>query len=380
MKSKRAVAVDAFCGAGGVSLGLREAGFNVAFAFDCDSTAVQTYERNIGPHVVQAQVEQTSGKEILSRIGLRPGELTLLSGGPPCQGFSIQRRGSRKDRRNDLIFEFVRLADEMKPHFFMMENVPAILGPRARNYVAEFEERSYNAGYRIHGAILNAANYGVPQQRRRAFLVGEREDLEGTFEFPRGTLSEEEWLTVRDAIGDLPKPLPDPNAEPEIANHRLGRISETNIKRISHVPEGGGRADIPTHLQLPCHRVSVEKAGHRGVYGRLEWRRPSGTITTKCNSFTRGRFGHPSEDRNITMREAARIQGFPDSFVFLGGTVPVAHQVGNAVPPALAAALGQAILEAYDPRGGTRRRKRLSQAELPFRGDSRGRRSNRLGH
>ena len=135
---------------------------------------------------------------------------------------------------------------------------------------------------------------------------------------------------------------------PELAipNHQPDRISDLNRERISHVPEGGGRADIPYELRLPCHQVSVEVAGHRGVYGRLSWDQPAGTITTKCNSFTRGRFAHPVAHRNISMREAARIQSFPDDFVFEGSKVEVAHQIGNAVPPRLASELGKAIRSA----------------------------------
>ncbi len=379
-KRKHPLAIDAFCGAGGLSLGLVNAGFDIKLAFDAEPAAASTYAENIGDHVVEARAEEISGSDALSQAGLEPGELTLLAGGPPCQGFSVQRRGSRKDNRNDLIFEFIRLADQLKPKFFLMENVPAILGPRARKYMLIFEEQALKAGYRTKGTILNAADFGVAQSRRRAFIVGEREDFVDGFSFPEPEFQKVNWRTVRDAIEDLPSPISDPRASEKIANHRLGNMSKANLERISHVPPGGGRADIPPDLRLPCHRVSVDKAGHRGVYGRLAWNVPAGTITTKCNSFTRGRFAHPEEDRNITMREAARIQGFPDSFVFLGGTVPVAHQIGNAVPPPLAAAIGGAVLEAYDPTRRAGGSGPPRQVRLPFRGGEIGRRGDRMGH
>jgi len=338
------LAIHCFAGAGGLSLGLQKAGFVVGAAFDCNGPAVRTYARNLGAHIIQARVQELKGADLLAIAGRR--ECEIVVGGPPCQGFSRQRRGEDRDERNDLVFEFLRIVIEIRPELFLMENVAGIYGKRGNGVLPRMLSEAHAAGYHVSTTVLNAADFGVPQHRRRAFIVGERGDRPPCFGFPSPTHNSESWIPVRAAIGDLP----DPSGTTRLANHEPDQMSELNRKRLSHVPPGGGRADIPEHLRLPCHAVDVETAGHRGVYGRLWWDRPAGTITTKCNSFTRGRFGHPEANRNITMREAARLQSFPDDFVFLGGRVDVAHQIGNAVPPLLGEHLGRALLEALSVR------------------------------
>lgn len=341
MKANRPVAIDCFAGAGGLALGLKRAGFEIGYAFDSDSDAISTYRRNFGTPADACAVEEVTGALLLERAGLAPGECALLAGGPPCQGFSRQRRGEDRNGRNALVLEFLRLVLEVRPMVFLMENVPAIRSARGLPYFEEICRRAKGAGYSVHFAVLDAAEFGVPQHRKRLFLVG----TNGLpFAFPAPTHGPGGFLTVADALGGLPSPFLHPEAAGAFANHEADNISALNRLRISHVPPGGGRADIPPELRLPCHAVSVDKAGHRGVYGRLAWDRPAGTITTKCNSFTRGRFAHPEEHRNISMREAARLQSFPDEFIFDGDKVSVAHQVGNAVPPLLAEELGAAVL------------------------------------
>jgi len=358
------VAIDCFSGAGGLSLGLAQAGIAVTTAFDNCHEAVSTYNRNLGPHAHVVDAHEVTGQTLLDLAGLESGCCHIVAGGPPCQGFSLQRRGDRSDSRNDLIYEFVRLVRELRPAVFLMENVPGLLGPRSRAQLREFLKMVDAAGYRVMSDVLDAADFGVPQHRRRAFFVGERDDCPSVFEFPSPSHDATTWHTVRDAIGDLPEPTSATAAD--YFNHEPDGISDLNRLRISHVPPGGGREDIPEELRLPCHRVSVSKAGHRGVYGRLAWDAPSGTITTKCNSFTRGRFAHPERDRNITMREAARLQGFPDDFAFEGNKVAVAHQIGNAVPPPLARALGEAILSALARRASGAKTVEGEQPALPF--------------
>lgn len=326
-------AVDAFCGAGGLSLGLNKAGFNISFAFDSNERAIKTYRRNLGNHANVLDAKSV-GRELLDNYE----GVTLFAGGPPCQGFSVQRRGSANDARNDLVFEFIRIVSDLRPKIFLMENVAALASPRNALHFNKIVEMAEVAGYSIEAKILNAADFGVAQVRKRLFILGTRKDFSKPLSLPDGKYQQATWKTVEDAIGGLPEPRSELGKT--IPNHVPDNISELNRERISHVPPGGGRSDIPVHLRLPCHSVSVETAGHRGVYGRLDWDKPSGTITTKCNSFTRGRFAHPVENRNISMREAARIQSFPDDFVFEGGTVDVAHQVGNAVPPTLAYEIG----------------------------------------
>jgi DNA (cytosine-5)-methyltransferase 1 len=339
------IALDCYCGAGGLSLGLKRAGFDVAWAFDAAALPVSTYNHNLGNHAEQLNSEDVSPDEVLKRVGLEVGECALVAGGPPCQGFSRQRRGSDIDPRNDEIMRFFSLVAAVRPRFFLLENVPALRGPRGKPYLAMLTTAAAREGYLLHTQILNSADFGVPQLRRRLFIVGELTSGLAHFQFPHSAFMPDYYKTVRQAIGDLREP--GESGDRLLANHEVGNISDLNRLRISHVPPGGGREHIPDELKLNCHKVSVEVAGHRNVYGRLAWDKPANTITTKCNSFTRGMFAHPSANRNITMREAARLQGFPDDFVFLGSRVDVAHQIGNAVPPPVGEALGKALAQAF---------------------------------
>lgn len=338
--------IDCFAGCGGLSLGLQRAGFDISFAFDLSPQAVATYSRNIAPHIVESNVHDLNEADLRGHLTSAE-EVGLIAGGPPCQGFSRQRRGSIKDERNELVFEFLRIVGLFRPTMFLMENVSGIRGRRGAAYLDSLIHRAREMGYFIHQAVLNAADFGVPQIRKRMFLVGEIDKGEVYFSFPQATHSPDDYVTVRDAFDGLPEPSA---ACRSFHNHQPDNISDLNRLRISHVPPGGGRDDIPEHLRLPCHVRSADEIGHRGVYGRLSWDTPSGTITTKCNSFTRGRFAHPEANRNITMREAARLQSFPDDFVFEGDKVSVAHQIGNAVPPLLAQHLANSVLTALKRR------------------------------
>jgi DNA (cytosine-5)-methyltransferase 1 len=334
-------AIDAFAGAGGLSLGLLASGWRVALAFDNDPVAVDTYRKNIGEHVQALDAARLSGSELLDRARLERGELGLLAGGPPCQGFSLQRRHPHNDARNLLVAKFLELILETSPRSFVMENVPAVTSKRGRHLVDRLIAETESYGYEVHVTTLNAVDYGLAQQRRRAFVVGIR-DAERPFQWPAPAVGH--WRTVRDAIGDLPSPPGDGSPHPTVLNHyREARLSPVNIERIKHVPEGGGREHLPPHLQLACHRN-----GHRHLdtYGRLAWNEPSGTITARFDSFTRGRFGHPTEHRSVTLREGARLQGFPDDFAFLGTREDGARLIGNAVPPPVAAAVGVEIKRA----------------------------------
>jgi DNA (cytosine-5)-methyltransferase 1 len=192
--------------------------------------------------------------------------------------------------------------------------------------------------------MLDAVEYGVPQVRKRAFLIGEHTPGSlARFSFPN-TTNTTSPRTVRSAIGDLPSPPANGTCHPKFANHyREARLAPINLERIRHVPQGGGRLDLPKHLQLDCHKNNPTHR-HMDVYGRLSWDEPSVTLTARFDSFTRGRFAHPVEDRSLTIREGARIQTFPDSFTFEGNREECARQVGNAVPPLLAKHLGEAIL------------------------------------
>lgn len=338
------VAIDLFAGAGGLSLGLEDAGFRVAAALENDDAAASTYRRNLRHPILQADIRLVDSESLLATAGLQPGECALVAGGPPCQGFSLQRRGPRKDVRNGLVLEFIRIVEAVGPVFFLMENVGGLLTRHGAPFLRELFARMGDDGYDVSVRQLNAVEYEVPQQRKRAFIVGRKRTLPNQFRWPRGNPRADTWITVRDAIGDLPSPPSDGSPHADIANHfREGRLSALNLERIRTVPPGGGRLDLPEHLQLECHRNNPSHR-HLDVYGRLAWDRPAGTLTARFDSFTRGRFAHPEEHRTITLREGARLQTFPDNFVFEGSREEIARQIGNAVPPLLAKRIGEAVM------------------------------------
>lgn len=341
---------DLFCGAGGLSLGLRQAGFEPVFAADFDRHACSTYARNLGAHVHNIDLARVEPEALADLVAKECGSVDVVAGGAPCQGFSVQRRGALIDARNDLVLRFAKFAITLNPQAILLENVPTILGHRGKAYIERVAREWDAAGYEVHRAVLEAASHGVPQFRRRAFVVGIRRDLGAQFRFPTPSLKPSQYVTVRDAIGNMPPPPEDFSEHRDYPNHRRVAVSEINLERLSHVPEGGGRLDVPARLQLPCHRNSN---GHRhlDVFGRLWWDRPSGTLTAMFDNFTRGRFAHPEQNRNITGREGARLQSFPDDFVFLGPKKDVARQIGNAVAPLMAKAVGEALLQALANRG-----------------------------
>jgi DNA (cytosine-5)-methyltransferase 1 len=308
---------------------------------DNDERSVETYAKNLESPVELADARAVDGRALLEMADLADGELDLLAGGPPCQGFSLQRRGARNDERNELVRHFLGWIVDLKPRAFLMENVPAIRSVRGKDLLEEVRRTMGALGYDVSIRTLNAADYGVPQNRRRAFVVGVQ-SAAGFWRWPE--ISHPEPLTVGAALEGLLSPPPDGSEHPQFANHyRESRLSELNLKRIRTVPEGGNRLDMPEELWLECH-----KHGHRHLdtYGRLSRAEPAVTLTARFDSFTRGRFGHPVEDRSITLREGARLQGFPDWFVFTGNREDGARMIGNAVPPPLARALGVSLRQA----------------------------------
>ncbi|MDP9440458.1 MAG: DNA cytosine methyltransferase [Actinomycetota bacterium] len=339
--------IDVFCGAGGLSLGLTRAGFEVRAAFDVDERSVETYRSNLGAHAFVADVRHIGGEALRAIAGLEDHDLDLVAAGPPCQGFSKQKRGAHLgDPRNALVLEFLRLVEELRPRAFLLENVAQLAQVRGRHLV-----RGFNAlrNYCLVGRFYIAADYGVAQTRERFVLVGIRSDVPGCFVPPRPTTPE--WLTVGEVIGDLPEPPANFAVHPDFPNHQAARVTAKNVERFSYVPQGGGWQDIPWELRLRCHQVvDVKRGGWPDVYGRLRWDGQCPTITGGFDSFTRGRYGHPLADRPLTPREAARLQAFPDEYIFLGTRHAVRHQIGNAVPVLLAQVLGEAVRDALEGR------------------------------
>ena len=323
--------IDSFCGAGGLGLGLQQAGFDIRLSFDIDNRCIKTIEANkkyFSHPAFTADINDMLDGRALNICKMQRGELFLLAGGPPCQGFSVQRRGADEDPRNQLVFKYAQLVDELYPRYFVMENVSGIAGKRGKTILEELLDKLKNIGYTVHIKLLDAQNYGVAQRRKRYIIIGERSDMGVNYEYPKEM---EKHYTVRDVIGSLPEPPEDGSDYPGISLHRRDRLSEINLKRIRALKPGQGREYLPKELLADCHKIDSSVIGYRNVYGRMAWDEVSPTITARFDSFTRGKFGHPEQDRSISLREGAMLQTFPKDFLFTGSKVDMARQIGNAV-------------------------------------------------
>lgn len=321
----RLAAVDLFCGCGGMTVGLKRAGFRVLGAVDIDPLSVKTYKAN---HRDVAQWEKDirdlDPQELLDVLGLEKGGLELLAGCPPCQGFSTMRtlNGALMidDPRNDLLLEFERFVEALRPRSVMMENVPGLADDKR---FEAFLKKLKRLGYLGTHRVLDAAEYGVPQRRRRLiYLAGLRMEIP----FADKTAK---MKTVKDAIGDLPKAGQSGDPVHDMPENRTPKVLEI----IRLIPkDGGSRKDLPDEYQLECHRRC---SGFKDVYGRMSWKKVAPTITSGCFNPSKGRFLHPEENRAITMREAALLQGFPRQYKFptTNNKSAVALMIGNALPP-----------------------------------------------
>lgn len=340
--------IDCFSGAGGLSLGLKKAGYDILLGFDNDIKCVDTQNANrkyLNHPVLLADIEELLQGKILQVTGLDRGELFLLAGGPPCQGFSIQRIGTDEDDRNNLVHKYMLLVELLLPKYFLMENVSGIKGKRGHVVLAGALKKAEEVGYWVHVCCLDAQDYGVPQRRKRIFVIGERVDQgPPSFNVPHPMTPSNQRITVRMAIAHLPSPPENGSDHPLIPFHRRDKLKEINIRRLKALEQGQGREYLPDHLLADCHKVDCAIIGHRNVYGRMSWDDVAPTITARFDSFTRGMFGHPEQDRSISLREGALLQTFPPDFVFKGNKVEVARQIGNAVPPFLAEIIGKQII------------------------------------
>lgn len=333
--------VDSFCGAGGLCLGLMRAGFEPLFSFDIDPLCIKAMEMNYKHPIQKADIKDMLNGRLLNITGLARGDLFLLAGGPPCQGFSIQRRGSDVDPRNDLVLKYGQLVNELYPLYFVMENVSGLGGKRGKTILEQLIDDLSDIGYEVNIRLLDAQEYGVPQRRKRYVIVGVRKDLEKHYQYPEKSNSRR---TVRDTIGFLPAPPVNGSDYPGIPLHRRDKLSPLNLQRLNALKEGQGRDDLPAELLANCHRVDSSIIGYRNVYGRMAWDDVAPTITARFDSFTRGKFGHPDQPRSISLREGALLQTFPMDYSFAGSKVDIARQIGNAVPPVLAEAIGRSII------------------------------------
>lgn len=340
--------IDLFAGCGGGSLGFGEVGFRVAAAVEIDSDAADAFKRNVGTEPLIDDIRDVTGERLLETADLGRWSCTLMFGCPPCQSFTIMRRGASvlpQDRvRNTLPDEYVRLIDAVRPRHLAFENVPGMLSGRWRPRFDTMLGELQALGYKLVHEVVDAADFGVPQHRRRVLVIGSRVASprmpDRTHAADATGDAAQVHVTVRQTIGDLPS-LGAGERDPEDEFHRARRHSDLNLRRLRAVPEGGGRMDLPPELRLRCHDGHQ---GHYDVYGRMWWDKPSPTLTSGCTNITRGRFGHPDQDRAITVREAMLLQTFPEKAVVGGHGEKQALQVGNAVPPKLAAEIGRCVL------------------------------------
>lgn len=331
-------AIDLFAGAGGLSVGLKAAGFSVLGSVELDPTSAETYRMNHPKtKVIVKDIRRVTGPWLLHQIGLKRGELDLLTGCPPCQGFSTLRTRRRAsfaaDPRNDLVHEFLRLVRSIRPRAVLLENVPGLeTDPRFEVLIAGLSR----AGYQHDCKVLNAKDYGVPQRRKRLVLIALR-GVAVPEAWTSGTIAGER--TVRDAIGNLPEA----GTSGDPLHDRLSRRTQAVMARIRATPkDGGSRSDIPEDMECDCHSRT---SGYFDVYGRMVWDAVAPTITSGCHNPSKGRYLHPEADRSITLREAALLQSFPSDYQFsmARGKEHVAWQIGNAFPPTLIAACANAL-------------------------------------
>lgn len=337
-------AIDFFCGAGGLTKGLQLAGIDVVAGIDLDEFCKETYDRNNSPsRFIKADIREIS-YEVLAEIVpeiFYDRENILFAGCAPCQSFSRQRKSKTIRPDATVLCEFGRLVGAFLPGYVLVENVPGITKPSGASTFKEFLSLLEENGYDYAWNILDAKFYGVPQSRNRLVLIASRITKPSLPESTHGK-DGKPFQTVRDAIERFP-PIRAGEVHLKVANHVAMDLSPINLERLRHTPPNGGSRDSwPEHLVLKCHRNGY--GGHPDVYGRLHWDRPAPTMTGKCHSLSNGRYGHPVQDRAISLREAAAIQTFPDNYDFYGLVGKVAQQIGNAVPVQLGKVLGSHIL------------------------------------
>jgi DNA (cytosine-5)-methyltransferase 1 len=330
-----AAVVDLFCGAGGLSHGFFLRGFEIAAGIDSDENCRYAFERNNKAIFIRRDVANLEAAEIAALFP--PAKHRILVGCAPCQPFSTYNQ-KNEDPAWQLVSRFATLIEQVRPHVVSMENVPRLLKFRNGSVFREFLERLERARYHIAWKILYAPDYGLAQTRSRLVLLASRL---GPIGLPRPTHGNRH-RTVRDEIGSLPA-IKHGEADESDPLHRASRLSELNLRRISAAKPGGTWKDWNRRIVADCHKAETGK-GYSSVYGRMSWSAPAPTITTQFYGFGNGRFGHPKQDRGLSLREGALLQGFPRSYEFLppGERVSftaIGQMIGNAVPVRLASAI-----------------------------------------
>ncbi|EOY5736471.1 DNA cytosine methyltransferase [Enterobacter ludwigii] len=333
-------AVDIFCGAGGLTFGLKKAGIDVSHGIDIDESCRFAIEGN-NPQTkfINKSVTELRSSEVSTMF--KEGNIRLLAGCAPCQPFSKYRNPNSRedDTKWRLLTEFQRLVSDVQPELVTMENVPQL---RTHIVFEEFIIALQSLGYHLWYDVVKCSDYGLPQNRRRLILIGSKL---GPISLDQKKVSHK--VTVKDAIGQLPKIDAGEKLESDPL-HCSPKLRDLNLKRIMHSLPGGTWDDWPEDIRADCHKKNSGST-YKSVYGRMVWDDTSPTITTQCYGYGNGRFGHPEQHRAITLREAAILQSFPLNYKFLGKGTPFSFQklgtmIGNAVPPIIAQVIGETFV------------------------------------
>ncbi|MDR2368814.1 MAG: DNA cytosine methyltransferase [Deltaproteobacteria bacterium] len=338
--------MDLFCGCGGMTLGFLDQSHAVKvtpiLAIDIDKDSVATYNANFGAHALCQDIETFAQNAPIPQAD-------VVIGGPPCQGFSLLNKKRGGDARRSLWKPFLDMVEKSAASIFVIENVKELHGALESRDISDHANR---LGFTVFSRILNAADYGVPQIRNRTIIIGLKNHLGPSRFLPpiptnsTDGLEKPKWRTVREAISDLPEPTGTEinSSGPPLDLHFGRNPTQISLSRYKLIPSGGNRFDLAKNAPELTPRCWLnKKSGSTDLFGRLRWDRPSVTIRTEFFKPEKGRYLHPDQDRPITHREAARLMGFPDSFLFSGNKTSIAKQIGNAVPPLLAKSIASSL-------------------------------------
>jgi DNA (cytosine-5)-methyltransferase 1 len=338
---KKLVAIDLFCGIGGLTYGLQKAGIKVVAGIDSDSSCRYAFEKNNNSRFIEKDICKITGKEINFLYPKK--SIRILVGCAPCQTFSQHTKkikNREKDPKWNLLYEFLRIIKESKPEIVSMENVPQL---RKYKIFKDFLAGLKEAGYHISYKVAFCPRYGLPQNRKRLLLLASKIK---EINFIEETYVPQNYVAIKKIIGKLPK-IKDGEIDKNDILHRSWKLSEINKKRIKASRQGGSWLDWREEIRLSCHK---KKKGvtYKAVYGRMSWNKPSPTITTQFYSYGTGRFGHPEQNRAISLREGALLQTFPLNYDFIDKKEifsfdKIGRHIGNAVPPKLGEIIGESI-------------------------------------
>ncbi|QQV02591.1 MULTISPECIES: DNA cytosine methyltransferase [Chryseobacterium] len=334
--------IDLFCGVGGLSHGFVQEDINVLAGIDIDETCRFAFERNNNSKFISKSITEISADEITEIYG--DSNIKILVGCAPCQNFSSYMFKDKEKESNKwkLLYEFSRLIKNVQPEIVSMENVAQLLNFKKAPVFQDFLDNLTDLGYYVHYEVVYCPDYGIPQNRKRLILLASKF---GDIKLIPKTHTKENYITVKDAIGSL-SPIKDGEKDKNDIIHFSRKLTPKNKKRIKATPYGGSWKDWSEDLKLDCHKKDSGKS-YPSVYGRMVWEKPSPTMTTHCIGYGNGRFGHPEQDRAISLREAALLQTFPLDYKFVENkdynSTVIARQIGNAVPVKLGQVVAQSI-------------------------------------